>query len=331
MNRRGLRQAWLVTVCLLTGTASAQGEPEAAPRPWERDVPAEDRRLAETLFTQAVELHEQLLRDQAMARYEEALSHWENPDIRWNLALLMNDMGQYLRAWAHLERALAWGLEAFDEHDRNKLITERQRLLQQHLAVVEARCDQPGAEVALDGKPWFRGPGEARQVVLPGEHVITARQPGYFPVARNIVLPAGAQGVVTMSMSMDAIIEKRRWKQWKPWAVIASGVVVGLVGAGLDWDAGRQLDRARRELPHACGSAPVCDPLAPRSYDRARWEHRIGTGAVVVGSTVAAAGLALVFLNLPRAYRTEDRDRGTFELVPMTSPDTAGVSARFRF
>jgi hypothetical protein len=331
MTPRALRHAWMVTVCLLAGAAPARSQPEAAPPPWERDVSAEDRRLAEALFAQAVELHTHLLREQAVTRYEEALSHWENPEIRWNLVLLMKDMGQHLRAWEHLEAALAWGPDAFDEPDREKLLAMQQTLLRQHLAVVEARCDRPDAELALDGKPWFRGPGEARQVVLPGEHVISARKPDYFPVARSIVVPAGAKGAVTVSLSVDGIFEQRRWTSWKPWAVIASGVVVGMVGAGFEWDAGRQLDWARRELAERCGGEPTCPAGTPNSYGRAQWEHRIGTGAMVVGATAAATGLALVFLNQPRAYRTEDRDGGSFELVPMEFPDTAGISARFRF
>lgn len=329
MNQRAVRYAWLVTACLLAGTAPAQGQPDAAPRPWERDVPAEDKRRAEMLFAQAIELHEQLLRDQAAAHYQEALSLWENPVIRWNLALLMKDMGQYLRAHEHLERALAWEPGAFDERDRDKLLTMRQELLRQHLAMVEAHCDQPGAELAIDGKPWFRGPGSARQVVLPGEHLITAKQPGYFPVTRNIVLPAGAQGVVTVSMSVDGIFEKRRWKSWIPWTMAGSGVVTGMVGAGLDLYARRQHAQARRELAWACGSG--CAPATPRSYRGALWGHRIGTGAMVVGGTVAAASLMLVFFNQPRSYRTEDQGPGGFELGPMASPGTAGVSASFEF
>lgn len=331
MNRRVLRLAWLVTMFLLAGPVSVQGQPRATPSPWERDVSGEERQRAEALFAQAVELHEQLLRDQAVTRYEEALSHWDHPDIRWNLALLTKEMGHYLRSYEHLERALAWGPEAFDEHDRDKLLAMRQMLLRQHLAVVEARCDQPGAELALDGKPWFRGPGEARQVVLPGEHVITAWKPGYFPVTRTIVLSAGVRGVVTIAMSVDGLIEKRRLQPWLPWAVISSGVGVGVMGAGLDWQAGRQLDQARHELARECGIALSCTPATPSSYGRALWEHRIGTGAIVVGGAVAAAGLALVLLNQPRSYRTKDRDGGTFELMPMASPDTAGVSAQFRF
>ena len=328
MKPRVLRYIWLVAVCLLAGTAFAQGQPQAAPRPWERDVPAGDKHVAEALFDQGVELHMRLLRDQAIARYEEALSHWDHPDIRWNLVLLMKDMGQYLRAWTHLEAALAWGPDAFDEHEQENLLAMQQMLLRQHLAVVEARCEQPGAEIALDGKLWFRGPGKARQVVLPGEHAITATKRGYFSMTRNVVLPAGGQGVITLSMSVDGVIEERRWQPWMPWAVFAAGMATGMVGAGLDWHAGRQVERARREFLDECDGALSCEPV---TSGRALWEQRIGAGAMVVGGTVAAAGLALVLLNQPRAYRTENSDRGTFELGPILSPGAAGVSARFNF
>jgi hypothetical protein len=331
MKHRAERYALLITMAFLVDMASAQAQPEATPRPWELVVSAEDRRAADMLFERAVELHEQLLRDQAVMWYEEALSLWENPRIRWNLALVTTDMGQYLRAHEHLERALAWGPEAFDEPDWEKFTQMRQTLLREHLAVVEARCDQPDAEIALDGKPWFRGPGAARQVVLPGEHVLTARKPGYFPQARSIVLPAGTQGAVTVSMSVDGILEKRRWAPWRPWALLGGGVALGLAGAGLEWHAHGQLGKARDELAGGCGDQVSCDPATPISYRLGLWEHRIATGAMATAGAIAAAGLVLVFLNPPRSYRTESRDGGMFQLVPMASPDTAGVSARLRF
>jgi hypothetical protein len=331
MKRRTIGCAWLIITMFLTGTASAQVQPGAAQSPWARGVSAADRSEAERLFAEGVELHEQLLRDQAVARYEEALSHWENPLIRWNLALVTLDMGQYLRAYEHVERALSWGEEAFVPPDWDKITELQQRLLRQHLAVIEARCDQPDTELALDGKPWFRGPGAARQVVLPGEHVITARRPGYFPQARNVVLPSGTRGAVTVAMSVDGILERRRWAPWKPWTVLGSGLAVGALGGGLYWHARWQLDGARGDLIAGCKGKPVCDPEIPSSYRRSQREHRVATGAIVAAGTAAAAGLVLLFLNQPRAYRTESREGGTFQLVPIASPDTAGVSARLRF
>lgn len=330
MKHRAVPASLLIALSL-AGSALAQAQPRPGPRPWERDVTAEDRRVAEAMFDQAVELHEQLLRDQAVARYQEALSRWENPHIRWNLALLSMDMGQYLRAHEHLARALSWGPEAFDPPDWEKLSGARDRLLRQHLAVIEARCDQPGAELALDGKPWFRGPGAARQVVLPGEHVLTARKPGYFPLARSMVLPAGTQGAVTVVMSVDGIFEKRRWAAWKPSAVLGAALALGVAGAALSWDARWQVDAARDDLAALCDRQPICAPLTPSGYQRARWQHRIATGAMITAGTAAAAGLVLLFVNQPRAYRTENREEGRLQLVPMAAPHAAGVSARLRF
>ena len=267
----------------------------------------------------------------SLDRYAEALSHWENPRIRWNLALVTKDMGQYLLAYEHLERALAWGPDAFDEQDWQELTAMRETLLARHLAVVEARCEQPGAEIALDGKPWFRGPGSARQVVLPGEHVITARKIGYFPTARNVVVPAGAQGAITVALSVDGFIEKRRWAAWKPWAVVGAGVAMAVLGAGFEVQARRDLAEAGPELTRECGSDVTCDPEFPSAYRRSLAEHRVAVGLLNTAGPVVVAGLAMLFFNQPHSYRTEDRPGGSFELVPMASPDQAGVSARFRF
>jgi hypothetical protein len=335
MKHQARRYAWLITMAFFAGTTSAQAQRQATTRPWERGVSAEDRRAAEMLFDHAVELHEQLLQARAVARYEEALALWENPHIRWNLALLMNDMGQYLPAHAHLERALAWGPEALDQSDWRKLTRIRQMLLRERLAVVEARCDQPDAEVALDGKPWFRGPGVAHQVVLPGEHVITARKPGYFPLARNIVLPAGAQGAVTVAvaMSMDGIFERRRWPSWKPWTVLGGGAAVGLVGLRFNGQARAHLAEVRRLLHGHCdGKPPPCLPVTSPAYQNRLRNDPFATGAMATaGVAVAAAGLVLVFLNQPRSYRPVDRGGATFELTPIASPGAAGISARLRF
>lgn len=316
---------------LLAGVTAARAQPGAGARAWDVGVPAADRRAAEALFGHAVELHEQLLRAQAVARYEQALALWENPYIRWNLALLMNDMGQHLRAYEHLERALAWGPEALGRDDWAKLAGMRRMLLAERLAVIEARCDQPGAALALDGKPWFRGPGAARRVVLPGEHVLTASKPGHFPLARTIILPAGSRGAVTVWLSIDGIVVQRRWARWQPWVVVGGGAAVALVGAGLERAARSDLAEARRTLARRCAGAVTCDPATPRAHGRGVFQRRVAAGALAMAGAITAAGLVLAYLNQPRVYRTEDRGGSAFDLVPMAAPDAAGVAARFRF
>ena len=61
--------------------------------PWYQQPSAEDRAQAHGLFQQAVARHQELLRRQAMELYEQALALWDNPDIRWNFALELDDIG----------------------------------------------------------------------------------------------------------------------------------------------------------------------------------------------------------------------------------------------
>lgn len=320
---------WLLALFLLAESIAAQAQAVTSERPWEQGVSVEQKQAARHLFRHAVELHEVLLRDQAVAKYQEALSLWENPEIRWNLVLILKDMGQYLHAYEHLEQAWKWGLEAFAEADRAQMIEMKQTLLTRHLAIIEARSEEPGAEIELDGKPWFVGPGFERKVVLPGEHVITARKTGYFPVARAVSIPAGRRGKMTLLMTVDGVFERRRWPAWKPWAVVGAGMATALLGAWLDRQGDMHLSSAERALDDRCGSR--CSPEIPSSYGRAVWENRIGIGALAAGNGVAAVGLILVVLNQPVVYRSQAETDGEFSITPFVAAEAVGFSARVVF
>jgi hypothetical protein len=124
--------------------------------PWYRQAPEAARQQALALFAQAVDKHQQLLRGDAKGLYEQALALWDNPDIRWNLALVLDDLGEYLRAHEQLERALRW--EAALGAERLGEVRDRMQVLEtQRLARLEASSAEPGAEITLDGQPWFRG------------------------------------------------------------------------------------------------------------------------------------------------------------------------------
>lgn len=65
-------------------------------------------------------------------------------------------------------------------------------------------------------------------------------------------------------------------------------------------------------------------------YDRAVTENQLAIGAFVAGGTAVAVGLALAWLNQPRAHRPE-APPSPIELIPTVSPGRAGVSALIRF
>lgn len=296
--------------------------------PWYRQASANARQGAQALFAKAVEKHQQILRGDAVALYEQALALWDNPDIRWNLALVLDDLGQYLRAHQELESALRW--EAALGPERLREIRERIATLEtQRLARIETSIEVPGAEITLDGQPWLGRAGRRSALVVPGEHYIAARKRGYFPVTRPVSVKAGQLARMALPMDEDRLIEMRRWTVWKPWAAIAAGVAVAAVGAGLEWRAFVDRDTAAAELARCKELA--CDPTASSGYDRAGVEHGLAVGAFAASAAVVAGGLTLVWLNQPRAHRTETRPPPRIELAPILSLHRAEFSALVRF
>src|SRR5262245_60586284 len=113
MTTSQLRYRWkctVTTVILLLAPASVRADNAGTgDEPWYQESSVEQQQQAQALFKQAVAKHKLLLRDQAKELYERALQLWNNPDIQWNLALVLEDLGQYLRAYQQLDGVLRWG------------------------------------------------------------------------------------------------------------------------------------------------------------------------------------------------------------------------------
>ena len=296
---RTVAAVMLTVLALMLALPAARAEVvRTGAEPWYRQVPAEVQQRAKVLFVLAVDAHQDLMRWSAIELYEQALALWDNPDIRWNLALALEDLGQYWRAYQQLNSALRW--ETALGPDRLREVHDRMRVLEtQCLARIETYLEEPEAEITLDGKPWLRRANRRSMLVFPGEHYIAATKPGYFPATWTVSVKAGQQAYVALPMTRTELIEPRRWSAWKPWAVIEAGIAVAAVGAEF--------------------------------YGRGEVEHRLATGALAVGGTAIAAGLVLVWLNQPRAYRTEGRPSSKIKLTPILLPQRAELSASVRF
>ncbi|HWO23287.1 MAG TPA: hypothetical protein VNO30_31315 [Kofleriaceae bacterium] len=301
------------------GSARAQAVP-AGDEPWPRQASAEARQRAQELFTLALNKHQQLLRGEALQLYEQALALWDNPTIRWNLALVLEDLGQYLRAHEELKRARRWGAALGAERLR-KFDDQMRALETKRLARIETHREEPSAEITLDGQPWPRSAGQRSKLVLPGEHYIAARKPGYLPVTRSVYVKAGEQARVALLMDEDRFLEKRRWPAWKPWTVVAAGAAVTAVGGGLVRRA--FVDRAAAKAMNLTSDSDL--------FRRAELENGFGIGTIAAGGTAIAVGLALAWLNQPRPYRAEARAPSKIELTPILSPQRAELSVLIRF
>jgi hypothetical protein len=331
------RYHWIraVPAAVLAGLALVLALPAAradtvrtGSEPWYLEVPTDVRKRAQSLFAKAIDKHQKLLRGDALALYEQALALWDNPDIQWNLALVLEDVGHYLHAYQYLDSVLRWGSALGPERLRE--VRDRMRMLEiQHLARIETDREEPAAEITLDGKPWPLHAGRRSKVVLPGEHYLAASKSGYFPVTRPVYVNAGQRARVPLPMDKDRLIEKRRWTAWKPWAVMGAGITVAALGAGLEWRAVVHRDAAATKLAD-CDDRE-CAPKPSALYERAEVKQGFAIAAITTGGGVVAVGLVLAWLNQPRAHRTEAPPSPRIEFMPILSPHRAELSALVRF
>src|SRR5690348_11669761 len=106
-------------------------------------------------------------------------------------------------------------------------------LEQKELAAINISCDEPGAEVMLDGKRWFVGPHTERRIVLPGAHFVTATKSGYYTVVKSVAMFAGKEVSGVLEMSVDTVVARRFWPVGRPWAVVGVGAAFTLLGGVL--------------------------------------------------------------------------------------------------
>lgn len=323
-----------VALVLATCMASMLPGPargDTPPGAWHRGVSDERKQRARALFTEGGELLEQLMLREALARYEAALSYWEHPQIRLYLARVQQKLGRPLDAYENLRLAGQWGPGALTPQDEEDARRMTRALLETELAAIVVGCDEPGVEVALDGKPWFVGPGVERRLIRPGEHVVRADGRGYVPVLERVTVVAGTQASLALALRADVRPSTRRWSAWTPWAVVASGIAAGVVGIGLRSEASIHFERVERDFHERCGGAERCPASRSSLHDRARWEDRLALGAFAAGGALAASGLVMAWLNRPRSYHGPPADGAELEILPMTLDGAAGISARFSF
>ncbi len=271
-------------------------------------APAEDAKpdphaAAAALFAEGSRLFTQWRFAQAEAKYRAALEHSDQATIRLYLARAREKQGALVEAHAELTRALAAPAGAMTPHDA-KLALDLRDSLMERLAEVEASCDTDGAEVYLDGEPWFVGPGRQTKIVRPGQHVIIARKRGYFPITEPVSLLPGRHTQVKVTMAIDEVQFERRWQPWKPWAVAATGVTLALAGGGLVRAAARDYDSVRSQLA-SCQPSVTCEPISTQAQDSGLLKQRVGSGLLIAGGVLAALGGVAVAFNQPRARRTE--------------------------
>jgi hypothetical protein len=332
-----------VMLALAAGPAAAQSEPdsmmeglsEKGDRPWAKGVSRKNQEAAREIFREGNELLRDSLFAQAADKYREALKHWDHPGIHYNLALALINLDQPIAVYEAFGKAMEYGATPIDE-DKLERARSYRMLLEQQLAQVEIVCEEPGANVSLDGKFLFAGPGTHSGLMRAGEHSVVASKRDYLTETRQLVLSPGEKKRVEITLlRLDQAGETvQRWSPWLPWSIVAGGLAIALGGGTMHWRAAGNFDSFDQDFNELCAGNGCLQSEVPEladKLDRAEMQQKIALTSYIVGGVVVTTGLVMVFLNQPRFVRKDRAGRKDISFIPVVTPDMAGVSAGFRF
>jgi tetratricopeptide (TPR) repeat protein len=303
---------WFSVVAAMTAPAAhAQGKhAEGKSTPWSRGVSESAQKRALALFQDGNAFLEEEKYTEAVAKYEQALAAWDNPNIRFNMAICLINMRQPLAAWDHLQQALRFG-EAPLGH---RLYTEAMRyhaLLDASLSQLTVRSTQPRIKVMVDGVVALDGPGEHTMTLLAGKHQMVATRPGYVTSSRALDLSPGEPDLEQIALELEKVTVQRfnyerRWAWWVPWSLEGGAAAVALVATGIYVSANNQMKDFDAAYKVACPNGCKEVPSALASQE----SHARRTSGVAVGMWIGAGAVALtggVMAVLNRPIKVESR------------------------
>jgi hypothetical protein len=339
----------------LAASARAQ-PPPAQPRApaWSKAVMAARQRAAYKLFEEARQDRDAGMIGKAADEYREALGYWDDPIIRYDLALVLIELRDPVAAFEHLDTLLQSGPRVLaDERVRAHAAMMRQRLLDHELATLVVTCWTNGARITVDNdeaRAWVIQTRAAaarpalitRQVrVRAGLHTIIAELPdGRLVPERRRVRPGAA---VHVTLAAPPPRMRRRWEDmtWAPWAVASTGLAFWVAGSALQRSALQLLDSAASRLDECTRDSESCLPDETiRLYNRAREQRMLGLVAYGLSGAAVVAGGVLAYLNrrVPeppgatarRAAATRPRWRDT-GVAPLVGHGFGGALVTGRF
>jgi len=309
----------LVAIALLCGVVHADG------KPWADGVSDADQKKAMGVFDVANDLYEKGNYVEALAKYDAALATWNHPAIHYNKAMCLMSLERTLDAFSEMEQAMAQG-EAPLGKDLFKEGTRYLKLLGDQVATFGIDLKTPGATVKLDGKTEIK-PGMTQRVLAKDEHTLIGEKPGFKTKTIPVTLRGGQTTTIEVKLDPE---EKgrteRRWARWKPWAVVAAGGVVAIVGVPLLLSAKSEFELYDSEFagndgcPMGCRVELVPSDVAAHKTT-AETRQKLAFGAFAVGGATMVAGIVLVVLNQPRLVGAK--------VTPNVGTEHAGATLSF--
>jgi tetratricopeptide (TPR) repeat protein len=316
---------------MLAAVPAAAGS--APVKPWEEGVSRADQARARALFDEGNALLIKGSIIQALVRYERAVTIWDHPAIRFNMAIVLIKLDRPIEAYQSIERALRHGPDALEPSEYAQAQNYK-LLLEGQVARLMVTCDEPGARVTLDGKYLFTGPGEVTTMVLTGEHQVVAGKPGRLTQTYSPrVMPRILNRVDLGRLLEETPVVRRRWPRLQPWALVGLGAATTLVGVPLQMRAQANLDEFRQAIDAQCGATGSCKRSElPRDLlvmeSRGKLQNRAALVSFTAGGVLLATGLTLVILNQPRPVTDT---RPSLIIAPQIDGENIGISAAGRF
>lgn len=312
-----------------------KGDASPGCAPWECGVAPDQQQRATEHYEQGNRMFEDSLFKPASVSYRAALAEWDHPAIHYNLGLAQIALDQTIPGYQSLKKALRHNGDALDPDERK----QAQALLAQlddKVARVQVRCDQPGTVVTLDGKALVTGPGVVRRLVLVGEHQLEASKRNHVTMNETVTLVPSRTTtiVVRLVANADATRSIRRWSAWIPWTVSALGAGVATAGLVFHNRASDQYDEYTRRLAVQCPTGCIGYPPGVYEFYRsAQWQQGLAIGAYVAGGLTLLGGLWLAHLNRERIEENEELLQGAvrFTVAPVISGDVRGLVATGSF
>lgn len=311
-------------------------KPVEPAKPWAAGVSDADQADAIALYKEGnTEFAEQHYTE-ALAKYREAVKHWDHPQIRFNMTVCLINLDQPLEAYESLEVALKYGEAPLGPELYQQALNYRKLLLGQ-IGTLKVVCDEAGAVVTLDGAELLSCPGDASRRMPPGKHQLVATKDGFLPSTTPIVVLPGEETLIEVKLVPLSAATKmvRRWKKWKPWAVAGGGAGLLALGLLVELQSASDFDTYDREFADRCPDG--CDPNDPMTQDlldeidgtrtRARIENVVAISFMTLGGVAIVGGLVGVFLNQPRAVL----EKHDVTVQPTVAPGGAAVTVRVVF
>ncbi len=320
----------------------SRAEASAVETPWSNGVTPERQEAARKRFEEGNSHLKESLFKLAAEKYRLALADWDHPGIHFNLALALLGLDQPVAVYEHLNKALAYGPAPLDEEK-----VERAKsylvLIEQQIAHVVVRCDEPGAVVRMDGQVLLRAPGQFEGWVRAGEHVWSATKPGYEVTQKTLVLRPKEHAEVALRIYTEEELttSRRRWSAWVPTVPIVAGALLAGGGVAAQLMSQRKMNQFESELDSRCGFSSnqrSCAPTADLNQlkDDSETYQVLSLTGLVAGGVTLATGLVLLSLNRRTNFRLTPEEleeerraaaRTTTAVVPLIAPGTIGVAA----